>query len=164
MLHTHCTSLYLICIGISFNLSPCELHARIPAHVIQCDFHGHRFLFQHKSVYLLDDPLAAVDAHVAKHLFHECIMGLLCNRTRILCTHHTSFLKHADIILRLEDGIISQIGKWILHYFAWSDVTIDKTTPEYPLKIMSQMNYCTILSVLHHLGGDVELTIVPYRS
>ena len=43
---------------------------------------------QDKAVYLLDDPLAAVDAHVASHLYTHCITGLLRHKTRILCTHH----------------------------------------------------------------------------
>ncbi len=38
-------------------------------------------------LYLLDDPLSAVDAHVGRHLFDECICGLLGSRTRILVTH-----------------------------------------------------------------------------
>ena len=45
-------------------------------------------LFQDKAVYLLDDPLAAVDAHVAAHLYHHCINGLLRHKTRVLSTHH----------------------------------------------------------------------------
>uniref|UniRef100_H2YA77 ABC-type xenobiotic transporter n=1 Tax=Ciona savignyi TaxID=51511 RepID=H2YA77_CIOSA len=45
---------------------------------------------QRKKLYLLDDPLAAVDQHVAGHIFHECIDGLLGGTTRILCTHHTN--------------------------------------------------------------------------
>uniref|UniRef100_H2YA74 ABC-type xenobiotic transporter n=1 Tax=Ciona savignyi TaxID=51511 RepID=H2YA74_CIOSA len=59
---------------------------------------------QRKKLYLLDDPLAAVDQHVAGHIFHECIDGLLGGTTRILCTHHTNPLciaSHSpDIILR----------------------------------------------------------------
>lgn len=46
---------------------------------------------QDKDLYLLDDPLAAVDAHVATHLFTHCIMGLLRHKTRILCTHHLRY-------------------------------------------------------------------------
>jgi len=38
-------------------------------------------------LYLLDDPLSAVDAHVGRHLFDECICGLLGDRTRVLVTH-----------------------------------------------------------------------------
>ncbi|CAI8012847.1 Multidrug resistance-associated protein 7, partial [Geodia barretti] len=49
-----------------------------------------RAVYQDKSVYLLDDPLAAVDAYVARHLYTHCIMGLMGHKTRILCTHHHS--------------------------------------------------------------------------
>ena len=49
-------------------------------------------------MYLLDDPLAAVDAHVASHLYTHCIMGVLRNKTRILCTHHTKFLQDASFV------------------------------------------------------------------
>ncbi|XP_041353425.1 ATP-binding cassette sub-family C member 10-like [Gigantopelta aegis] len=69
-----------------------------------------RAIYQDKEVYLLDDPLAAVDAHVANHLYHKCIMGLLKNKTRILCTHHTKFLSKADLILVMEDGKIAKAG------------------------------------------------------
>ncbi|XP_069108585.1 ATP-binding cassette sub-family C member 10-like [Argopecten irradians] len=69
-----------------------------------------RALYQDKDVYLLDDPLAAVDAHVAQQMYDKCIMGLLKNKTRILCTHHTHFLGEADLIIVMDDGIISKMG------------------------------------------------------
>lgn len=50
--------------------------------------HAGSATLQDKDCYLLDDPLAAVDAHVATHLYNHCIMGLLRHKTRILCTHH----------------------------------------------------------------------------
>ena len=66
--------------------------------------------FQDKDIYLLDDPLAAVDVHVAVHLFHHCIMGLLKNKTRILCTHHTQFLSVADWVLVMDHGSVVDAG------------------------------------------------------
>ncbi|CAH1791548.1 unnamed protein product [Owenia fusiformis] len=69
-----------------------------------------RAVYQDKDVYLLDDPLSAVDAHVAAHLFHQCIMGALKDRTRILCTHHIKYLKHADVVLVMKDGAIVEEG------------------------------------------------------
>ncbi|OWF38261.1 Multidrug resistance-associated protein 7 [Mizuhopecten yessoensis] len=68
------------------------------------------FCLQDKDIYLLDDPLAAVDAHVAQHIYDKCIMGLLRNKTRILCTHHTKFLGKADKIIVMNDGVISKMG------------------------------------------------------
>ncbi|XP_015763601.1 PREDICTED: multidrug resistance-associated protein 7-like [Acropora digitifera] len=69
-----------------------------------------RAVYQDKEVYLLDDPLAAVDAHVAAHLFHHCIMGLLQNKTRILCTHHTHFLSAADLVVVMDGGSVTHCG------------------------------------------------------
>ncbi|XP_033736227.1 multidrug resistance-associated protein 7-like [Pecten maximus] len=69
-----------------------------------------RALYQDKDVYLLDDPLAAVDAHVAQQMYEKCIMGLLKNKTRILCTHHTHFLGEADLVIVMDDGVISKMG------------------------------------------------------
>ena len=63
-----------------------------------------------KEIYLLDDPLSAVDAHVANHLYTQCINGLLANKTRILCTHHIKYLKNADLVLVIENGTIVKSG------------------------------------------------------
>ncbi|XP_021346979.1 multidrug resistance-associated protein 7-like [Mizuhopecten yessoensis] len=69
-----------------------------------------RALYQDKEVYLLDDPLAAVDAHVAQQMYDKCIMGLLKNKTRILCTHHINFLGEADLVIAMDDGKITKMG------------------------------------------------------
>lgn len=73
-----------------------------------------RAVYQDKSFYLLDDIIAAVDANVAKHIFQQCIMGLLKNKTRILCTHHIQYLINADRIILMENGKIKSQGKSIM--------------------------------------------------
>ena len=35
------------------------------------DFDGGRAVYANKDLYLLDDPLSAVDAHVGKHIFEQ---------------------------------------------------------------------------------------------
>ncbi len=42
---------------------------------------------QDPDVYLLDDPLSAVDPHVSRHLFDVCINTALVGKTRVLVTH-----------------------------------------------------------------------------
>ncbi|XP_015276967.1 PREDICTED: multidrug resistance-associated protein 7 [Gekko japonicus] len=69
-----------------------------------------RAVYQEKDIYLLDDPLAAVDADVANHLMQKCILGILRNKTRILCTHRTEFLENADIVLLMDSGRILKTG------------------------------------------------------
>uniref|UniRef100_A0A8C4WSK5 ATP binding cassette subfamily C member 10 n=1 Tax=Gopherus evgoodei TaxID=1825980 RepID=A0A8C4WSK5_9SAUR len=69
-----------------------------------------RAVYQEKEIYLLDDPLAAVDADVANHLMQKCILGVLKHKTRILCTHRTEFLEKADTLLLMDNGRIVKIG------------------------------------------------------
>ncbi len=66
--------------------------------------------FQEKDVYFLDDPLAAVDAHVAAHMYTYCIRGLLREKTVVLCTHHTKYLKDTDLVIVMDHGQIAQSG------------------------------------------------------
>lgn len=65
---------------------------------------------QDKDIYLLDDPFAAVDTHVASHIFTHCIMGILKYKTRILCTHQRKYLHDADVIVVMEHGMVARIG------------------------------------------------------
>ncbi|XP_074899136.1 ATP-binding cassette sub-family C member 10 isoform X2 [Buteo buteo] len=69
-----------------------------------------RAVYQEKELYLLDDPLAAVDADVANHLMQKCILGVLKHKTRILCTHRTEFLEKADALLLIDNGRIAKTG------------------------------------------------------
>uniref|UniRef100_A0A667ZZN8 Cystic fibrosis transmembrane conductance regulator n=1 Tax=Myripristis murdjan TaxID=586833 RepID=A0A667ZZN8_9TELE len=62
-----------------------------------------RAVYQDADIYLLDDPLSAVDAEVGRHLFEQCICGLLKNKPRILVTHQLQYLKAADQILVLKE-------------------------------------------------------------
>ncbi|XP_069116549.1 ATP-binding cassette sub-family C member 10-like [Argopecten irradians] len=91
-----------------------------------------RAIYQDKDVYLLDDPLAAVDSHVAQHIYDECIMGLLQNKTRILCTHHVKFLGNADLIVVMDGGSISRIGtpSEILEDVAFAEHDTSSNKPE----------------------------------
>lgn len=56
------------------------------------------------TVFILDDPLSAVDAHVGKALMHECIINTLKknNKSVILVTHQLQYLRHADKIIVLN--------------------------------------------------------------
>lgn len=75
-----------------------------------------RAVYKSASIYLLDDPLSAVDAHVGKHLFDEVIGPKGClaanNATRLLVTHQVHFLKEADLIIIMEHGKIVRQGTY----------------------------------------------------
>lgn len=63
-----------------------------------------RALYRDAEVYLLDDPLSAVDPHVAQHLFKNAISEYLKEKTVILVTHQLSFIRFADRVLFIKDG------------------------------------------------------------
>ncbi|XP_054459670.1 ATP-binding cassette sub-family C member 10 [Anoplopoma fimbria] len=69
-----------------------------------------RAVYMDKDIYLLDDPLAAVDADVAEHLMKKCVMELLGGKTRILCTHRVEFVHKADVVVLMDNGTIIKTG------------------------------------------------------
>ncbi|XP_037829737.1 multidrug resistance-associated protein 4 isoform X2 [Kryptolebias marmoratus] len=71
-----------------------------------------RAVYQDADIYLLDDPLSAVDTEVGKHLFEQCICELLKNKCRVLVTHQLQHLKAADHILVLREGQVVGRGTY----------------------------------------------------
>ena len=71
-------------------------------------------MYSNRDVYLLDDPLSAVDSHVGKHIFERVIgpQGLLKNKTRILVTNSVAFLNQMDYIVVMKKGRISEAGSY----------------------------------------------------
>ncbi|CAF1481648.1 unnamed protein product [Rotaria sordida] len=69
-----------------------------------------RALYADVDIYLLDDPLSAVDRKVAKQIYERCIgpYGLLKNKTRLLATHQTEFLNESHQIIFLSHGHIDK--------------------------------------------------------
>eukprot|EP00761_Pharyngomonas_kirbyi_P013067 gb/GECH01013094.1/.p1 GENE.gb/GECH01013094.1/~~gb/GECH01013094.1/.p1 ORF type:complete len:1376 (+),score=357.92 gb/GECH01013094.1/:1-4128(+) len=72
-----------------------------------------RAVYSGADVFLFDDPLSAVDAHVGKHIFEQCINGILKGKTRILVTHQLQYLRNADQVLVLKDGQVMEQGSYI---------------------------------------------------
>ncbi|XP_053936985.1 multidrug resistance-associated protein 1 isoform X3 [Cuculus canorus] len=73
-----------------------------------------RAVYCNADVYLFDDPLSAVDAHVGKHIFEKVIgpKGILKNKTRVLVTHAVNYLPQMDTILVMTEGEISEMGSY----------------------------------------------------
>ncbi|KAL0690461.1 hypothetical protein Bca4012_090139 [Brassica carinata] len=71
-----------------------------------------RAVYADADVYLLDDPFSAVDAHTAGVLFHKCVEDSLREKTVVLVTHQVEFLSEVDQILVMEEGRITQSGKY----------------------------------------------------
>ena len=94
-----------------------------------------RAVYCRASVYLLDDPLSAVDTHVGKHLFQQVIgpEGMLRSKTRLLVTHAISYLSQVDKIIVMKDGRISEMGTYnelLADGGAFADFLIDQLESE----------------------------------
>ncbi|KAH9151851.1 hypothetical protein LEN26_003771 [Aphanomyces euteiches] len=70
---------------------------------------------ENADIYLFDDPLSALDVHVAGAVFQECIQNLLADKTVVLVLNsHYHFLPKADRVLVMEDGTIVGDGSFDL--------------------------------------------------
>ncbi|KAF9415298.1 hypothetical protein HW555_007047 [Spodoptera exigua] len=65
-----------------------------------------RAVYKEADIYLLDDPLSAVDTQVAKHIFERCIKKYLANKTVVLVTHQLQFIKAVDHVVIMDKGNI----------------------------------------------------------
>ncbi|ELT96689.1 hypothetical protein CAPTEDRAFT_132588, partial [Capitella teleta] len=68
-----------------------------------------RTLYSDADVFLLDDPLSAVDAAVGRHIFNECIQGYLKEKTCVLVTHQLQYLKEVENICVMNNGKLELI-------------------------------------------------------
>ncbi|KND00120.1 uncharacterized protein SPPG_04462 [Spizellomyces punctatus DAOM BR117] len=69
-----------------------------------------RAVYENCDIYLLDDPISALDAQVGQAVYIDCIKGALAGKTRVLVTHHLHLLQNVDKIIVLEDGVVVEQG------------------------------------------------------
>lgn len=62
-----------------------------------------RAVYANADIYLLDDPLSAVDAHVGQHIFSQCLKQALANKTILLVTNQLHVLPACDQVVVLDD-------------------------------------------------------------
>ena len=71
-----------------------------------------RAMYCDNDIYIMDDPISALDAHVGKNIMHNCIIGYLKGKTRILATHALQYTSFADRIYYMEKGEIKWEGTY----------------------------------------------------
>ncbi|TPP50324.1 ABC transporter transmembrane region family protein [Leishmania donovani] len=82
-----------------------------------------RAVYANRDVYLLDDPLSALDAHVGQRVVQDVIRGRLHGKTRVLATHQIHLLPLADYIVVLQRGRIAFAGD----YAAFAATSLEET-------------------------------------
>ena len=69
-----------------------------------------RAVYADAELYLLDDPLSALDFKVCRHVFEKCIKGLLGQKIRLLCSHQEQHMEDADNVVVLNKGRVLGTG------------------------------------------------------
>ena len=67
-----------------------------------------RALYFDADIYLLDDPISAVDSKVAKKIYDGAILKMRGNKTIILITHQISYMRECDEVIIMENGRVAQ--------------------------------------------------------
>lgn len=108
-----------------------------------------RALYANKNIYLLDDPLSAVDVQVSSQIFHKCILGTMSKKTRILVTHQMYVLPYADRIIVIDKGTKLFDGSYsdIQRSYTFSQLiggisttTMKDTAPKSPKRLQSNLS------------------------
>ncbi|XP_074570778.1 ABC transporter C family member 2-like isoform X2 [Curcuma longa] len=69
-----------------------------------------RAVYSDSDVYIFDDPLSALDAHVGRQVFDKCIKDQLRDKTRVLVTNQLHFLSSVDKIILVNEGMVKEDG------------------------------------------------------
>ncbi|CAN1249285.1 ABC transporter C family member 2 [Linum perenne] len=69
-----------------------------------------RAMYSSSDVYIFDDPLSALDAHVGRQVFNRCIKEELQGKTRVLVTNQLHFLPQVDKIIVVSQGTVKEEG------------------------------------------------------
>ncbi|CAI5930109.1 unnamed protein product [Closterium sp. NIES-64] len=72
-----------------------------------------RAVYSDADVFFFDDPLSALDAHVAKQVYDTCVRTELAGRTRIMVTNQLHFLPAVDWVVMVEGGRIAEQGPYV---------------------------------------------------
>ncbi|CBZ29199.1 p-glycoprotein-like protein [Leishmania mexicana MHOM/GT/2001/U1103] len=71
-----------------------------------------RAVYADRDVYLLDDPLSALDVHVGRRVMEEVVLRELAGKTRVLVTHQLQVLPHADQVVVMREGCAVFAGSY----------------------------------------------------
>ncbi|CAG9859523.1 unnamed protein product [Phyllotreta striolata] len=63
-----------------------------------------RCVYKQSDIYLLDDPLTALDGSVQDYIFNECLLKLLRGKIVVLVSQNDKHLKEADDVFTLKAG------------------------------------------------------------
>ncbi|CAD5112465.1 DgyrCDS1686 [Dimorphilus gyrociliatus] len=106
-----------------------------------------RAIYRNADIYILDDPISALDKNVARLIMERCILSYLKEKVVILATHQIQFLREADIIYKIEDGTCTRIPKSIVDSLQFEEKHNE------PMNIDNEQTYIAEEDVKEGLSG-----------
>jgi len=119
-----------------------------------------RAVYADADLYLLDDPLSAVDFKVSQHIFKTCINDLLGEKTRVLTSHQEQHMREADQVIVLYKGRVLEKG----HFTELQEKGILNTTvdPLYQAAGKDSEDTKSVAGEIEHQNGFGAM--VPLRN
>ncbi|XP_060872943.1 probable multidrug resistance-associated protein lethal(2)03659 isoform X2 [Metopolophium dirhodum] len=116
-----------------------------------------RAIYKQADIYLLDDPLSAVDTRVGKHIFEKCITDYLKEKTCILITHQIQYLINVDHIVIMENAKVLAEGSY---------QELQKSSGSYFTKILGYSTGTPILNINDEIvvGKNNSDSMVKYST
>ncbi|CAB3410442.1 unnamed protein product [Caenorhabditis bovis] len=111
-----------------------------------------RALYADADIYILDDPLSAVDANVGRKIYNNVIKKYLKDKLVILVTHQVQYLEDLNTIFLMKDGEIFATGpisqlkndhKELFHSMEEEEVLKEEQTAPRKYSISSARNRTT---------------------
>ncbi|CAH3108625.1 unnamed protein product [Pocillopora meandrina] len=85
-----------------------------------------RAVYSDGDIYLLDDPLSAVDVKVGQHIFNKCFKDLLGDKIVLFASHQQQHMENADEVIVLYKGRVLDKGRFTeLHEKGVINSTVD---------------------------------------
>ena len=83
-----------------------------------------RAVYSKADIYLLDDPLSAVDPKVARSIYNNAIEGVLKGKTVLLTTHQVDFARSCENIILMQHGRV--LGKGTYEELKKQNIDVDR--------------------------------------
>ena len=83
-----------------------------------------RAVYSQADIYLLDDPLSAVDPKVARSIYNNAIEDVLKGKTVLLTTHQVDFARSCENIILMEQGRV--LGSGTYEELKRQNIDVDK--------------------------------------
>ncbi|TPX56689.1 hypothetical protein PhCBS80983_g04349 [Powellomyces hirtus] len=105
-----------VCLDADLKVMPHGLGTRIGERGISCSGGQRarialaRAIVSNPDIYLLDDPLAALDVQVGRAVFEQAICGTMRGKTVIVATHQLHLLPHFDTVVVMKECRIAESG------------------------------------------------------